>query len=141
MTSPIRVLLVEDNPGDAELMRDTLESSKLLLEITVAVDGVDALDHVLQRGAHAAALRPELIILDLNLPRMHGHQFLAELRKHEPLRAIPVVILTSSDAEKDIVDSYRLGANCYVTKPMDLVAFQSIVRAVEGFWLTIVKLP
>lgn len=139
--TPIRVLLVEDNPGDAELMRDTLAGSVLALELSVAVDGVDALDHVLQRGRHAAAARPDLIILDLNLPRMHGHEFLAELRTHDALRTTPVVVLTSSDAGKDIAASYRLGANCYLTKPLDLAAFQAVVRAIESFWLSLVKLP
>jgi CheY-like chemotaxis protein len=141
MTQPIRVLLVEDNPGDADLTRDTLESGKLLLEIAVAVDGEEAIEYLMQRGRHRGAAPPDLIVLDLNLPRLSGVQVLAEIKNHDHLRAIPVVMLTSSDAEKDIVQSYKLGANCYVTKPVDLTAFISIVKSIENFWLTVVKLP
>jgi CheY-like chemotaxis protein len=141
MTEAIRVLLVEDNPGDADLTRETLEASKLFLEISTVSDGLEALDFLHRRGAHARAELPDLIVLDLNLPKLDGQQVLAEIRKDERLRALPVVVLTSSDAERDIVQSYKLGANCYVTKPVDLAAFQSIVKAIEGFWFTIVKLP
>ncbi len=139
--APIRVLLVEDNPGDADLTRDSLESGKVMLDVDVAADGEEAMDYLLQRGRHAAAVFPDLIILDINLPKMDGHQVLAELRRHQHLSAIPVIMLTSSDSERDISKSYELGANCYVRKPLDLVAFQSIVRSIEGFWFTVVKLP
>jgi CheY-like chemotaxis protein len=133
--------MVEDNPGDADLTRDTLESGKLTLDISVAVDGAEALDYLLRRGRYTDANLPDLILLDLNLPKMDGRQVLAEVKKHEELQSIPVVILTSSNAERDVVQSYKLGANCYVTKPVDLTAFQSIVRSIEGFWFTVVKLP
>jgi two-component system, chemotaxis family, response regulator Rcp1 len=141
MTSPIRVLLVEDNPGDADLTKDTLESGKVLLEISVVVDGEAALDYLLRRGRHAAAEPPDLIILDLNLPRLSGVEVLAQIKKHDQLRAIPVVMLTSSDSERDIARSYEVGASCYVTKPVDLTAFISIVQSIENFWFTVVKLP
>ena len=141
MTQPIRVLLVEDNPGDADLTRDTLESGKLVLEIATVVDGEEALDYLMQRGRHRAAAAPDLIVLDLNLPRLNGVQVLAAIKQHDRLRAVPVVVLTSSDAEKDITQSYQLGANCYVTKPVDLTAFISSVKSIESFWLTVVKLP
>lgn len=141
MTRPIRVLLIEDNPGDADLTRETLEASKLRIEIAVVIDGEEALEYLLRRGRHPDAEPPDLIVLDLNLPRLDGGQVLAEIKKHDRLRTIPTVILTSSDAERDIVRSYKLGANCYITKPVDLTAFISIVRSIESFWLTVVKLP
>lgn len=141
MSSPIRVLLVEDNPGDAELIRDTLESSKLMLEIEVVTDGAQAVDYLLKQGVFARAETPDLIMLDLNLPKMDGRQVLERVKTSERLKLVPVVILTSSDAENDVVRSYQLGANCYVIKPVDLAAFQSIVKAIEGFWFTVVKRP
>ena len=141
MTTPIRVLLVEDNPGDAHLTRDTLEQSKLLVDITVTTDGEDALDYLLARGNYVGAELPDLIVLDLNLPKLGGREVLAEMKQHEQLRSIPVVVLTSSDAERDVVMSYPLGASCYVTKPVGLEAFQANVRSIESFWFTVVKLP
>lgn len=141
MTTPIRVLLVEDNPGDAYLTRDTLEQSKLLIEIAVSTDGEDALDYLLSRGNYVGVALPDLIVLDLNLPKLGGRELLAEMKRHEQLQRIPVVVLTSSDAEKDVVMSYKLGASCYVTKPVGLEAFQAIVKSIESFWFTVVKLP
>jgi CheY-like chemotaxis protein len=141
MTRPIRVLLVEDNPGDADLIQDTLEASSSQLSITVVVDGADAADYLLRKGAHTRAETPDLILLDLNLPKLDGRQVLAELRRHERLRPIPVIVLTSSDAENDIVRSYAAGASCYVTKPVELAAFQAVVRAIDAFWLRLAKLP
>jgi two-component system, chemotaxis family, response regulator Rcp1 len=141
MTRAVRVLLVEDNPGDADLTQETLESNRLLVEISVVVDGEQAIDFLLTRGNYSDVEFPDLVILDLNLPKMDGREVLAEMKQHERLRMIPVVILTSSDAERDIAQSYALGANCYVTKPVDLVAFQSIVKSIDGFWFTVVKLP
>jgi DNA-binding response OmpR family regulator len=141
MTTPIRVLLVEDNPGDAELTRDTLTQSKLFIQIAVALDGEDALDYLLARGDYSGVALPDLIVLDLNLPKLGGREVLAEMKKHDQLRSIPVVVLTSSDAEKDVVMSYKLGASCYVTKPVGLAAFQAIVKSIENFWFTVVKLP
>jgi CheY-like chemotaxis protein len=141
MTGPIHVLLVEDNPGDADLIKETLEMGKVHLQTSVVTDGTEALAYLRRQPPFAGAEPPDLILLDLNLPRMSGRELLAEI-KHDPaLGVIPVVILTSSDAEQDIVKSYQLGANCYVTKPVGLEAFQSIVRSVEHFWLTVVKLP
>jgi CheY-like chemotaxis protein len=141
MTSAIRVLLVEDNPGDADLTRETLEDGKLFVQIDVVVDGAQALDFLLRRSPFTDALQPDLILLDLNLPKMGGREVLAEIKKHPSLRVIPVVVLTSSDAEQDVVKSYELGASCYVTKPVGLQAFQSIVHAIENFWFTVVRLP
>jgi two-component system, chemotaxis family, response regulator Rcp1 len=141
MTKPIRVLLVEDNPGDAELTRETLEAGKVKLEIDVAIDGEEALDFLCRRGRHAGAATPDVVILDLNLPKLNGGEVLAEMRRDDALKAIPVVILTSSDSERDIVRSYAAGASCYVSKPVDLGAFQAIVRSIESFWFTVVKLP
>jgi len=141
MIAPIRVLLVEDNPADADLVLETLATSRLHLEIIVVTDGSMAIDFLSRRGDYAKAPQPDLILLDLNLPRMSGREVLAAVKGTEDLRRIPVVILTSSSAEIDILESYNLGANCYVTKPVDLKAFQTIVQAVEGFWFTIVKLP
>ncbi len=141
MTRPIRVLLVEDNPADADLTRETLEGSKLHVDLSVAKDGVQALAFLNRRGEFAQVPRPDLILLDLNLPKKDGRQVLSEIKANADLRGIPVVVLTSSDAEKDIAQSYALGANCYVTKPVDLRAFQTIVQAVEGFWFTVVRLP
>jgi CheY-like chemotaxis protein len=141
MNSPIRVLLVEDNPGDADLTRETLQDGKLMMHIDVVSDGVQAVDFLLRRPPFDTALAPDLILLDLNLPKMGGREVLAEIKRHEALRVIPVVVLTSSEADQDVAKSYELGANCYVTKPVGLEAFQSIVHAIESFWFTVVKLP
>jgi CheY-like chemotaxis protein len=141
VTSPIRVLLVEDNPGDADLTRETLQDGKLRVHIDVVTDGTRALDFLLRRPPFADAKAPDLILLDLNLPKMGGREVLAEISRHEALRVIPVVVLTSSEAEQDVARSYELGANCYVTKPVGLEAFQAIVHAIESFWFTVVKLP
>jgi len=141
MSRPIRVLLVEDNPGDADLTKETLEDCRLHVEIDIAIDGAEALDRLFRRPPYVGVELPDLIFLDLNLPKMSGCEVLAQIKQHLLLRAIPVVILTSSDAEQDVVKSYELGTNCYVTKPVGLEAFQAIVRSVEGFWFTVVKLP
>jgi two-component system, chemotaxis family, response regulator Rcp1 len=135
------LLLVEDNPADVELARETLAGSKLHLELSVASDGVQAIEYLRGTGRAAGRTRPDLILLDLNLPRKDGRQVLSEIKSDVVLRRIPVVVLTSSEAERDIARSYDLGANCYVTKPLDLRAFQAIVHQVETFWFTIVKLP
>lgn len=141
MEHAIHVLLVEDNPADADLTRETLETSKLRLELSVAMDGIEAMRFLRREGEHVGAPRPDLILLDLNLPKKDGRQILIEIKADSQFRRIPVVILTSSDAERDVAQSYALGANCYVTKPVDLKAFQAIVQAVEDFWFTVVKLP
>ncbi|MBK6304601.1 MAG: response regulator [Gemmatimonadetes bacterium] len=138
---PIRILLVEDNAGDVELIRDTLDQSHVLLDLSVVVDGVHASDFLNRRGAYELAQRPDLILLDLNLPRRSGLEMLQEIKGDPQLRLIPVVVLTSSEAELDIVRSYASGANCYVTKPVNLTALQQVVESVKSFWFTIVRLP
>lgn len=141
MSRPLSVLLVEDNPGDADLVIETLEQGKLRLDISVAVDGAQALARLLRQAPYESVEPPDLILLDLNLPKVAGREVLARIKQEPVLKEIPVVVLTSSDAEHDIVRSYQLGANCYVTKPVGLAAFQAIVQAIEGFWFTVVKLP
>ncbi len=141
MHHPVHFLLVEDNPGDADLTRETLESSKVQIRLSVVSDGAEALDFLRHKGRHSEAQLPDLILLDLNLPKLSGRDVLSEIKATAELRHIPIVVLTSSDAERDIAESYRLGANCYITKPVDWRAFQAIVQGVENFWLTIVKLP
>ena len=138
---PIRILLVEDNAGDVELIRDTLDQSHVLLDLSVVVEGVHASDFLNRRGAYESAQRPDLILLDLNLPRRSGLEMLQEIKGDPQLRLIPVVVLTSSEAELDIVRSYASGANCYVTKPVNLTALQQVVESVKSFWFTIVRLP
>lgn len=139
---PVRILLVEDNPGDADLIRDALEeTTRMQVDVQTVVDGEDALDYLLRRGHYHDVDRPDLVVLDLNLPKMNGRDVLAAVKQHEHLRAIPIVILTTSDAERDVCQSYELGANCYVTKPVELRAFQNRVQSIENFWLTVAKLP
>lgn len=141
MTNTFRVLLVEDNPGDADLTRETLRAGKLHLDIDVAIDGAEALARLARNPPYEASPRPDLILLDLNLPKIDGPDVLRAIRARPEIAHIPVVVLTSSDAERDVVKSYSLGANCYVTKPVGLDAFQSIVRSIESFWFTVVRLP
>jgi CheY-like chemotaxis protein len=141
LVKPIEILLVEDNPGDADLAREALEGSKLHNALHVVGDGVEALDFLRQRGKHARATRPDLILLDLNLPKKDGREVLAEIKGDADLKRIPVVILTISKDEEDILRSYNLHANCYITKPIDLSQFLKVVKSIEDFWLTIVKLP
>lgn len=141
MTTPIQILLVEDNPGDADLTRESLAASKLRIDLTVVVTGAEALDFMHKRGRFASASRPDLILLDLNLPGIDGRAVLEDIKHDADLKRIPVCILTSSAAETDVVQGYNLGANCYVVKPLDFKTFQGIAQAVEGFWFTIVKLP
>lgn len=138
---PIHVLLVEDNPGDVRLIREALTNDKIILDLHVAVDGVEAWEFLKRRRKHASAPRPDIILLDLNLPKKDGQELLSDIKNDDALKAIPVVVLTSSEAERDIVASYNNHANCYVTKPIDLNSFISIVRSVKDFWLAIVKLP
>jgi CheY-like chemotaxis protein len=141
MSGPIELLLVEDNPADVDLTRETLEDSKILHRLNVVSDGVQALAFVRQMAPFDDAPRPDLILLDLNLPGKNGHEVLEELKANADLRRIPVVVLTSSQAEEDIVTSYDLQAAAYVTKPVDLEGFGQIVRALEGFWFTVVQYP
>jgi chemotaxis family two-component system response regulator Rcp1 len=138
---PVEILLVEDNPGDADLAREALENSKINNTLSVVGDGEAAMDFLHRSGKYAAAARPDLILLDLNLPKKDGREVLAEIKADENLKRIPVVILTTSKEEEDIIKTYNLHANCYITKPIDLHQFIHVVRAIEDFWLTIVKLP
>jgi len=140
-TSPIDILLVEDNPADAELTREALADSKLLSRLHVVRDGVEALAFLRGEGGHGGAPRPDLVLLDLNLPRKDGRAVLTEIKGDPVLRSIPVVVLTSSQAEQDVAKAYELNANCYVTKPVDLEQFLTIVRSIEQFWFTVVRLP
>jgi len=138
---PIEILLVEDNPGDSRLAKEALKESKLKNNLYVAEDGVEAMNFLYKTGKYSKMPRPDLVILDLNLPKKDGREVLAEIKNDENLKRIPVVILTISKAEEDILKTYNLHANCYVTKPLDLDQFMKVVRSIEDFWLTIVKLP
>lgn len=138
---PIDILLVEDNPGDARLAKEALKDSKLKNNLHIAEDGIEAMEFLNKKGQFANAPRPDLILLDLNLPRKDGREVLADIKSDESLKRIPVVILTTSQAEEDIIKSYNLHANCFITKPIDLNQFIKVVKSIEDFWLTIVKLP
>ena len=138
---PVEILLVEDNPGDVRLTQEAFKENKLLNHLSVVWDGEEAMAFLRQEGEYANAERPDLILLDLNLPKKDGREVLAEVKADEDLRRIPVVVLTTSSAEQDILKSYNLHANCYITKPVDLDQFIKIVKTIEDFWLTIVKLP
>jgi two-component system, chemotaxis family, response regulator Rcp1 len=140
-TDPIEILLVEDNPGDVELTREALHDGKVHMNLSVVNDGVEALAFLHREREYAGSPRPDLILLDLNLPKKDGRAVLGEIKGDPELRHIPVVVLTSSQAEQDIVRAYDLHANCYVTKPVDLDQFITIVRSIEQFWFTVVKLP
>ncbi len=137
----IEILLVEDSPGDARLTAEALKEGKILNHLSLVRDGVEALDFLHQRGAYASAAPPDLILLDLNLPKKDGREVLAEIKSDPDLKRIPVVILTTSKAEEDILRSYDLHANCYITKPVDLEQFMKVVKCIEEFWLTMVRLP
>jgi CheY-like chemotaxis protein len=141
LVRPIEILLVEDNPGDLRLTREALADAKVRNNLNSAVDGVEALKYLRQEKPYENAARPDLILLDLSLPRKDGREVLLEIKNDPKLKRIPVVVVTSSAEEQDIVKSYNLHANCYVTKPIDLQQFVTVVRAIEDFWMTIVKLP
>lgn len=138
---PIEILLVEDNPGDVRLTVEALKEGKVLNHMSVAPDGVEALAFLRLEGEYAAAPRPDIILLDLNLPKKDGREVLAEVKADPDLKKIPVVILTTSQAEQDILKIYELHGNCYITKPVDLEQFIAVVKSIEDFWLTVVKLP
>lgn len=139
--APVEILLVEDNPADIRLTREALKDAKMINNLYVVEDGEEALRFLHRRGPHRLAPTPDLILLDLNLPRMDGREVLAEIKADPALQMIPVVVLTTSGAEEDILKTYELHANCYVQKPLDLDRFMDVVGAVEHFWLGIVKLP
>jgi len=137
----VEILLVEDNPGDVRLTREALKEGNIPNNLNVAKDGVEAMAFLRRQGRYAEALRPQLILLDLNLPRKDGREVLAEIKGDGSLKRIPVVVLTTSGAEQDVFDSYDLQANCYITKPIELDSFMETIRSMGEFWLTIVKLP
>jgi two-component system, chemotaxis family, response regulator Rcp1 len=138
---PIEILLVEDNPGDVRLTREVLRDGKISNHMSVASDGEEAMDLLYRKGQYAGAARPDVILLDLNLPRKDGREVLDEIKQSPELRSIPIVILTTSAAEADIIKTYNLHANCYIVKPVDLPQFINVVKYIQDFWLTIVKLP
>lgn len=140
MTKPIHLLLVEDNPADVDLTRESLDSDRLHLNIHTAMDGDEALKFLRQEAPFESSPRPDIILLDLNLPKRDGREVLAKIKTDENTRRIPVVVLTSSDAEMDVIKSYDLGANCYIKKPVDFEQFQHVVKSLENFWFTVVKL-
>jgi len=138
---PIEVLLVEDSPGDVRLTQEAFRDANKTIHLHVAADGVEAMAFLRREGKHADVPRPDLILLDLNLPKMDGREVLTHIKEDVDLKTIPTVILTTSDAEVDIVKSYQLQANCYLTKPVELDAFENLVKSINDFWLTKVKLP
>jgi chemotaxis family two-component system response regulator Rcp1 len=138
---PVEILLVEDNPGDARLAKEALKESKVYNTLSTVGDGEEAMKFLRKEGRYMDAPRPDVILLDLNLPRKDGREVLAEIKADEALKRIPVVILTASQSEEDIVKTYDLHANCYIAKPINLSQFIKVVQSIEDFWLTIVKLP
>ncbi len=139
--SPIEILLVEDNPGDVRLTREALRDAKVRNNMETVADGVEAMAFLRKEGRYSSSIRPDLILLDLNLPKKSGLEVLKEVKTDEDLRRIPIVVLTTSQAEQDIVKSYDLHANAYIAKPVELTQFVSVVKAIEDFWLEIVRLP
>jgi len=140
-SKPVEILLVEDNSGDARLAREALRDAKVRNNLTWISDGSEALAFLRKEGKYQRAARPDLILLDLNLPRKDGREVLTEIKSDEKFKRIPVVVLTTSQAEEDVLRAYHLNANCYITKPVDLDQFMKVVKTIEDFWLTIVKLP
>jgi CheY-like chemotaxis protein len=139
--TPIQVLLVEDSPGDVRLTQEAFRDANTSIRLHVAMDGVEAMAFLLRQGDKADSPRPDLILLDLNLPRLDGREVLAKIKANDDLKTIPTVILTTSEAEADIVKSYQLQANCYLSKPVQLDAFENLVKSINDFWLTKAKLP
>ena len=139
--SPVEILLVEDNPGDVRLTKEALKEGKVYSNLHWAKDGVEALEFLRRQGKFADVPRPDIILLDLNLPKKDGREVLSEIKNDDDLKRIPVVILTTSKAEEDVLRSYQLHANCYVTKPVDLEKFIVVVQSIDKFWLTVVTLP
>lgn len=137
----IEILLVEDNPGDARLTREAFKDGRLLNNLSVVADGVEALEYLHQQGQYKNSTRPDLILLDLNLPKKDGREVLEEIKADEHLKRIPVVVLTTSSAQEDVARAYGSHANCYITKPVDLDQFLRVAHSIESFWLSLVKLP
>jgi CheY-like chemotaxis protein len=137
----VEILLVENNPGDIRLTQEALKEGKMKNKLNIVYDGAEATDFLFKRNKHIDAPRPDLIILDLNLPKKNGKEVLAEIKADESLKSIPVVILTMSKLEEDVVKAYNLHANCFITKPIDLIKFFEVVKSIEEFWFTLVKLP
>ena len=138
---PVEILLAEDNPGDAKLTQKAFEQGNILNNLHIVENGVEAMDFLNQRGEYEAKPRPDLVLLDLNMPRKDGWDVLEEINEDPELRRLPVIVLTSSEAEADIVKSYELQANAYLTKPVDYSGFMDVVRSLEEFWLSVVKMP
>lgn len=137
----INILLVEDNPGDVRLTQEVLKEGKIKNTLNIVMDGEEALDYLHKRGKHTAAETPDIVLLDLNLPKIDGREVLAHIKNEPNLKRIPVIVLTTSDAQADILKMYDNHANCYITKPVDFSQFINVVRSIEDFWLTIVQLP
>ena len=140
-TNPIDILIVEDNAGDARLIQEVFNENKVSNSLYFVKDGVEAMDFLYKKGKYKGVPQPDLIILDLNLPKKDGREVLAEIKSYIKLKHIPVVIMTISQAEEDILKSYNLHANCFVSKPIDLVQFTKVVKSIENFWFSVVKLP
>jgi chemotaxis family two-component system response regulator Rcp1 len=140
-TAPFNVLLVEDSPGDVRLTREAFLDAKVHIKLHVAADGAEAMEFLGREGKYAEVPRPDLILLDLNLPKKDGREVLKEIKENPTLATIPVVILTTSASEADVLRSYRLHANCYITKPVNLEGFLTVVKSIDNFWLSVVKLP
>lgn len=138
---PVEILLVEDSPSDTELTVEALKEAKVRNNLSIVEDGVQAIEFLRRLGKFAKAPRPDLILLDLNLPRKDGREVLAEIKSDDSLKTIPVVVLTTSRAEQDVLRAYHLNANCYITKPVDFEQFLSVIRSIESFWLYVVSLP
>jgi two-component system response regulator len=141
LARPAEILLVEDNPGDVELTKEALAGGKVANVLNVVSDGEEAMAYVRRQGKYAGARRPDLILLDLNLPRKDGREVLAEIKGDEELKLIPIVVLTTSASEEDVLRSYRLSANSYITKPVDFAGFARVIRSLESFWFSVVVLP
>lgn len=141
MPNAFNILLIEDNPGDIRLVVESMKESKKPNNISMVKDGVEAMTYLHHEGVYANAVRPDIILLDLNLPMKNGKEVLAEIKKDPDLKRIPVIVFTASSAERDVINSYDLHANCYITKPVSLDKFIEVVKSIEKFWLTVVKLP
>jgi CheY-like chemotaxis protein len=138
---PVEILLVEDNPGDIRLTKEAMKEAKIINNLNVVEDGVEALAYLRKKGKFKDANRPDMILLDINLPKKNGREVLAEIKQDKNLKQIPVIILTVSKAEEDIIKTYELHANCFITKPVDMDQFIKVVKSIEDFWFSVVKLP